>query len=195
MLNKIRKATLSTFLVSGSTAIFAIISLISVLITINTWQIQREAARPYFTFKESPSIQLTREVSFDFKFLNVGTHPATELTSKTLVFHESLLEKPILIDTYSVVNDIPRDTTTSLLLHFDSQHMDPNKPDLDAHYIVISLDYMDPILKESYNQIIFIKWPGVSQGRVHPLIHMEAGEKKKVIQYIKEGEQQYGIIF
>lgn len=185
MLKKIKKLTWSTLLVSGSTAIFAIISLISVFITINTWQTQRESARPYFAFKESPSIQLTHEISFEFKFINVGTHPATELASKTLVFHESLQEQPILIDTYSVVNDIPRDTVTSLLLHLDPIQLDPAIPELPPHYIVINLDYSDPILKEVYNQILFIKWPGVNHGRVQPLIHMEASEKMRVIQYIQ----------
>lgn len=185
MLKKIKSATWSNFWVSGSTVIFAIISLISVFISINSWQTQREAARPYFTFKESPTIELTHEVSFEFKFFNVGTHPATDLTSKTLVFHEKLLKNPLLIDTYSVVNDIPQDTATSLLLRLDSNQLDPLKADLDAYYIVISLDYRDPILKESYNQIIFIKWPGVNQGRVQPLIHMEAGEKERVIHYIR----------
>ena len=192
MLKKFKKASLSTFLVSGSTAVFAIISLISVFITINTWQIQREAARPYFTFHESPTIQLSHEVSFDFKFINVGTHPATELTSETLVFHENLLEKPILIDTYSVVNDIPRDTATSLLLHLNAKQINPTEPNLEGYYIVIRLDYLDPILKERFNQVIFIKWPGVNQGRVQPLIHMEAGEKQQVMQYIKDMEHHLG---
>lgn len=185
MLKKMKKVTWSSFWVSGSTVIFALISLISVFISINSWQTQREAARPYFTFKESPIIEFTHEVNFEFKFFNVGTHPATDLTSKTLVFHEKLLETPLLIDSYNVVNDIPRDTATSLLLHLDSNQLDPLKADLDAYYIVISLDYKDPILKESYHQIIFLKWPGVNQGRVQPLIHMEAGEKEKVIEYIQ----------
>ncbi|MGE4272615.1 MAG: hypothetical protein AB7E31_07055 [Desulfitobacterium sp.] len=186
MLEKMKKLTLSTFLVSGSTAVFAIISLISVFITINSWQTQREASRPYFTFKESPSINLANEVSLEFKFFNVGAHPATELTSKTMVFHENLTENPILIDSYRVVNDIPRDTATSLLLYLDANIMDSNGPDLDAYYIVIRLDYWDPILKEPFFQTIFIKWPGFYQERVQPLIHMEAGEKERVIQYIKE---------
>ncbi|AGA69445.1 hypothetical protein Desdi_2000 [Desulfitobacterium dichloroeliminans LMG P-21439] len=186
MLEKMKKMTLSTFLVSGSTAVFAIISLISVFISINTWQTQREASRPYFTFKESPSIELASEVSLEFRFFNVGAHPATELTSKTMVFHENLAENPILIDTYRVVNDIPRDTATSLLLHLDSNYVDANDPNLDAFYIVIRLDYWDPILKEPFFQTIFVKWPGVYQDRVQPLIHMEAGEKERVIQYIKE---------
>ncbi|MGI1657859.1 MAG: hypothetical protein ACRKFN_02685 [Desulfitobacterium sp.] len=186
MLEKMKKMTLSTFLVSGSTAVFAIISLISVFITINTWQTQREASRPYFTFKESPRIELANEVSLEFRFFNVGTHPATELTSKTMVFHENLTENPILIDTYRVVNDIPRDTAASLLLYLDANDVDANYPDLDAYYIVIRLDYWDPILKDPFAQTIFIKWPGVYQERVQPLIHMEAGEKDRVIQYIKE---------
>jgi len=184
MWKKIKKSSISTLLVSGSTGIFALISLISVLITINSWQIQREAARPYFTFKESPTIQLNQEVSFEFKFQNVGTHPATDLTSKTLVFHESLAENPILSDTYNIVNDIPRDTATTLVLHIDPHYISPETVNLDPHYIVIYLTYKDPILNEVFNQVIYIKWPGIQQGKALPLIHMDGKEKKRVLEYI-----------
>jgi len=175
----------STIVVTGSTAIFAIISLISVYVTVNSWQTQREAARPYFTFKESPIVELVNHVSFEFKFRNVGTHPATELTSKTLVFNQDLSGKPILIDEYSVVNDIPRDTVSSLLVHLDPKEINPNLPNIRSYYIVISLRYMDPILNDTYKQIIYIKWPGVIERQTQPLIHVEASEKQAIDKYMK----------
>lgn len=181
-----KKRDWSTIVVTGSTGIFAIISLISVYITVNTWITQREAARPYFTFKDSPVVELSNQVKFEFKFWNVGTHPATELTSKTLVFDQSLSGEPLLIDKYSVVNDIPRDTVTSLLVDMDPKDINPGLPDIRPYYIVISLKYTDPILKDSYNQTIYIKWAGVIGGRPQALIHAEASEKQAILKYLKD---------
>lgn len=185
MFGKNRNKDWSRSVVTGSTAIFAIISLISVYVTVNSWQTQREAARPYFTFKESPIVELIDQVSFEFKFRNVGTHPATELTSKTSVFNQDLSGKPTLIDEYSVVNDIPRDTVTSLLVHLDPKEINPSLPDIRPYYIVISLKYTDPILNDSYNQILYIKWPGVIERKIQPLIHVEASEKQAILKYMK----------
>lgn len=176
----------SSLIVTGSTGVFAIISLISVYITVNTWITQREAARPYFTFKESPIIELSNQVKFEFVFRNVGTHPAIELTSKTLVFDQGLREEPLLIDEYSVVNDIPRDTVTSLLINMDPMEINPGLPNIRPYYIVISLRYTDPILKDSYYQTIYIKWAGVIEGKPQPLIHAEVSEKQAILGYLED---------
>lgn len=172
--------------VTISTAIFAFVSLVSVYISVTTWQTQREAARPYFTFLESPSIHLTQKQSFEFefKFKNVGTHPATNLSSRTLVFEQQLLEKPIIIDDYTVVNDIPRDTTTSLLLSLQNKDLS-EEPNINPHFIIIVLTYADPIVHKSYTQTIYLKWAGVMAGRQQPLIHVEMSEKESILHYLK----------
>lgn len=185
MFGRNTKKDWSTIVVTASTAIFAIISLISVYVTVNSWQTQREASRPYFTFKESPIVELINQVSFEFKFRNVGTHPAAELTSKTSIFNQDLAGKPILIDEYSVINDIPRDTVTSLLVHLDPKEINPNLPNIRPYYIVINLKYSDPILNDSYNQILYIKWPGVIESKVQPIIHVEASERQAILNYMK----------
>jgi len=182
----IKKWNWSGTMVTMSTAIFALVSLISVYISITTWQIQREAARPYFTFLESPSIHLTHDLcyEFEFKFKNVGNHPATNLFSRTLVFEQQLLQKPILIDDYTVVNDIPRDTTTSLLLNLN----DPDilgKQNINPHFVIICLRYADPIVHKSYTQTIYLKWAGVMAGRQQPLIHVEMSEKETILNYLE----------
>ncbi len=179
----IRKRNWSGTVVTISTAIFAFVSLVSVFISVTTWQTQREAARPYFTFKESPVIHLNDGLSFEFKFNNVGTHPATNLTSKTIVFDEKMLQKPVLVDDYTVVNDIPRDTTTSLLLNIMSN--DLIKPDINPHFIVICLSYSNPISGKLYTQTIFTKWAGVRAQKPQPIIHVEASEKQEVLDYLK----------
>jgi len=179
----IKKRDWSGTIVTISTAIFAFVSIVSVFISVTTWQTQREAARPYFTFKESPSIHLTNELSFEFKFNNVGTHPATNLSSKTIVFDENLLQDPILVDDYTVVNDIPRDTTTSLLLSIKST--DYLQTDINPQFLVICLSYADPITRKIYTQTIYTKWVGVIAQKPQPLIHVEASEKQKILNYLK----------
>lgn len=169
--------------VTISTAIFAFVSIVSVYISVVTWQTQREASRPYFTFKESPSIHLTNELSFEFKFNNVGTHPATNLSSKTIVFDESLLQEPLLVDVYTVVNDIPRDTTTSLLLSI--KNLDFLLADINPQYVIICLSYTNPITSKLYTQTIYTKWVGVIAQKPQPLIHVEVNEKEKILNYLK----------
>jgi hypothetical protein len=180
-----KKRDWSGVVVTGSTAIFAIISLITAYITVSSWHTQREASRPYFTFVESPIVEVNKQVSFEFKFRNVGAHPATELSSKTMVFNHDLTVKPILIDEYSVVNAIPRDTVTSLVIHLDPKQVNPALPNIYSHYIVVSLIYADPIVNSQYNQIIYMRWPGVIDGSTQPLIHVEASEKQPIVNYLK----------
>lgn len=179
----IKKRDWSGTVVTISTAIFAFVSLVSVFISVTTWQTQREAARPYFTFKESPSIHLKDELSFEFKFNNVGTHPATNLSSKTIVFDENLVQDPILVDDYTVVNDIPRDTITSLLLSI--KRVDFLNADINPHFLIIHLNYTDPITRKLYTQTIYTKWAGVIGQKPQPLIHVEANEKQKILVYLK----------
>jgi len=179
----IKNRNWSGTIVTISTAIFAFVSIVSGFITLNTWQIQREAARPYFTFKESPSIQLTDRLSFEFKFNNVGVHPATNLSSRSLVFDESLLREPTLVHDYSVVNDIPRDTNTSLLLSIKSD--DFLQADINAQFLVISLSYDDPITRKKYTQTIYTKWAGVIAKKPQHLIHVDSSQKQMILNYLK----------
>lgn len=172
-------------IVTISTVIFAFVSIVSVFISFTTWNAQREAARPYFTFKESPSISLADELSlqFEFRFINVGIHPATSLSSKTIFFDENMVEEPSFVDDYTVVNDIPKDTATSLLLSIKSA--DFLRTDINPQFLVIWLSYEDPIARKVYTQTIYTKWTGVIGRKPQPLIHVEARQKQGIVDYLK----------
>ncbi|HBP66535.1 MAG TPA: hypothetical protein DD730_20310 [Desulfosporosinus sp.] len=178
----IKKLNWSSAIITISTAIFALVSIVSVVIAYTTWQTQSEAARPYFTFKESPSIRLTNELNVELKFNNVGIHPAINLSSKSIVFDGTLLREPILVDDYTVVNDIPRDTTTSLLLRIKG---DFSQADINPQFIVICLSYADPITHKLYIQTIYTQWAGVIAQTTQPLIHVEASQKQEILNYLK----------
>lgn len=174
----------SNIVVTISTAIFAIVSIITVYISVTSWQAQREASRPYFTFKESPVVHLDGTISFEFKFINVGTHPASYLSSKTLVFDQNLTAKPIFIDDYTVINDIPRDTATSLLLVIDNKEI-CQKSDLNPQFVIINLSYTDPIIRKSYIQTLYLKWAGIIAKKPQPFIHVGVDEQESVFNYLK----------
>ncbi|TGE36319.1 hypothetical protein E4K67_20520 [Desulfosporosinus fructosivorans] len=179
----IKNRNWSGTIVTISTAIFAFVSIVSSFITVNTWQNQREAARPYFTFKESPSVQLTDRLSFEFKFNNVGVHPATNLSSRSIVFDENLLREPTLVHDYTVVNDIPRDTNTSLLLSI--KNPSSLQANFNPQFVVICLSYADPIARKKYTQTIYTKWAGVIAQKPQPLIHVEASQKPLIVNYLE----------
>ncbi len=177
------KKNFSNTIVTISTAIFAFVSIVSIFFSVTTWWTQREAARPYFTFKESPSIYLTNELSFEFKFCNVGTHPASNLSSKSIVFDKTLVQEPMLVDDYTVLNDIPRDTTTSLLLSITGPDFLPT--DINPQFLVIYLSYADLVTRKIYTQTFYTEWAGVIEQKPQALIHVEASQKQNILNYLE----------
>lgn len=175
----------STTIVTYSTVIFAIVSLITAYITITSWRAQRQADRPYFSVKETPTVELREDLTFEFKFTNVGKHPATNLVSNTFVFDQSLSQKPIHVDEYALINDIPRETTTSLMIQLSPKDISPRNGEISAQYVVIRLTYSDPVLNQTYEQSLYMKWSGVEGGKQQPLFHAQANEKDKILNYLK----------
>ncbi|AHF06830.1 hypothetical protein [Desulfitobacterium metallireducens] len=175
----------STTIVTFSTVIFAIVSLITAYITITSWQTQRQADRPYFSVKNSPQVVLQKKVMFEFEFTNVGKHAASTLVSNTYVFDQSLNLKPVHVDEYALINDIPRETTTRLMIQLDNQDISLIDKDINPQYLVIHLSYADPVLNQSYQQSLFMKWAGVVDEEVQPLIYAQTSEREKILNYLK----------
>jgi hypothetical protein len=169
-----------------SSAIFALTALITVCITISSWNTQREAARPYLTLKDSPLIRLEDDINFEFIFNNVGIHPAFNMSSRTIVFDESLNVEPVHIDEYAIANDIPGNTPTSLLINMKPQEYKPNILTFKPYYIVIALHYSDPVLNKKYDQIIYLKWSGISGGTAGSIFHVKVTEKNNIMKYLND---------
>lgn len=175
----------STTIVTYSTVIFAIVSLITAYITITSWRTQRQADRPYFSVKNSPQVVLQKGVTFEFEFTNVGKHAAADLVSNTYVFDQSLNLKPVHVDEYALINDIPRETTTRLMIQLATQEIPLPEEDVRPQYLVIHLSYTDPVLNQSYQQALFMKWAGVVDGKAQPLIYAQTSEKDKILNYLR----------
>ncbi|HWQ41786.1 MAG TPA: hypothetical protein VN456_07085 [Desulfosporosinus sp.] len=191
-MEKISKRSLkkwSNIVATLATTVLALTALITVYLTVAAWQVQQETARPYFILKESPKVDLGNELSFELKFSNVGMHPAVNLSSETIVFDDRLTGKPIHHDESAIVNEIPKDSASSLVMTIPSEEIYPKQYNITPHYIVVDLQYLDPILDKSYWQLIYLKWNGVQEEKMQATVHVKVEEKVKIDDYLK----QYGI--
>lgn len=182
---KFRTRDWNQLIVTIATVVFACTALVTVVLTLSSWRAGREAARPYLTFKESPLVTLKPQLNIELKFMNVGEHPTTNLKSKTVMMEQALTSPPTLIWKHSLVNDIPKNTTTSLMIVPEISQVNPNQPNLPAYYIVVFLQYEDPIIRKSYSQAIYLRWNGVHEGSPQPVFHIETEEKNAILEYFR----------
>jgi len=183
---KDKLASYTSMIATIATAILAITALITVYITISAWREEREANRPYFTFKESPQVVNNESPEFEIKFNNVGEHPAVNLWSKSVVFNSDLKSKPIAVDEYALVNDIPKNASATLLIGLEALKNETSAGTVSPYFIVIVLRYEDPIIDEKFEQTLYIKWNRSEKGETLNTTHAEEEEKQKIINYFKQ---------
>lgn len=176
----------SSIIATLATTVIALTALITVYLTVTSWKVQQEVTRPYFVLKESPKVDIGNELSLELKFSNVGIHPAVNLSSETIVFDVLLSGKPIHQDESAIVNDIPKDAASSLVLSIPSEEIHPKELNINPHYVVVDLQYGDPILDKSYSQTIYIKWNGVQAGKVQSSVHVRVEEMGEIKQYFQK---------
>lgn len=176
----------STIIATAGTAVLAITALITVYLTIASWKVQQETTRPFFVLKESPKVELGNDLSIELKFNNVGVHPAVNLSSKTIIFGEKLSAEPVYSDEASIVNEIPKDISSSLVLTIPSYEIYTEQSTIEPYYVVVNLQYTDPIINRAYNQTIYMKWNGVWEGKLKPIVHVQVEERNKIIEYFQE---------
>ncbi len=184
--NKKRLLKWSNIIATTATTVLALTALITVYLTVAAWKAQQETARPYFILKESPKVDLGTELSFELKFTNVGMHPAKDLSSETIVFDEGLTGKPIHHDESAIVNEIPKDSSSNLVMFIPSEEVYPKQFNINPHYVVVDIHYADPILKKSYSQLIYLKWNGVQEEKIQPTVHVRVEEMNKIDDYLKK---------
>ncbi len=176
----------SNIIATTATTVLALTAVITVFLTVSAWKGQQETARPYFILKESPKVELGSELSFELKFTNVGMHPAVNLSSETIVFDDRLTGKPIHHDESAIVNEIPKDSSSSLVMTIPSEEIYPKQYNINAHYVVVDIQYDDPILKKSYSQTIYMNWNGVLEEKMQPTVHVRVEERGKIEDYLKK---------
>lgn len=183
--NKFKTRDWNQLIVTIATVVFACTALVTVILTLSSWRAGREAARPYLTFKESPLVTLKPQLNIELKFTNAGEHPATNLKSKTVMMEQALTAPPTLTWKHSLVNDIPKNTSTSLIIVPEISQVNSRQPNLPAYYVVVFMQYEDPIIRKSYSQAIYLRWNGVREGNPQPVFHIETEEKNAILQYFQ----------
>ncbi|KUO58886.1 MAG: hypothetical protein APF84_14235 [Gracilibacter sp. BRH_c7a] len=177
----------SDIIITITTLIFAITSMVTVYISLSAWNNERESVRPYLTFYNSPEVYLENNyLNFSFAFYNVGFHPAASFHSQTLIVDYCLDDQPLHNDQFTLVNYIPQKTSTDLMIKID---LEPTKIDYDninPHFIIINLKYTDPILEKNHEQIIFLRWEGITNKNLQPIFHCSKEEKNLILDYIKK---------
>lgn len=178
---------ISNIFITITTLIFAITSLITVFISLSAWQEERESVRPYLTFQNSPQVYFNekKQLVFSFRFTNVGLHPAASLHSQIMVTECSLTNKPLHTEQFSLVNNIPQDSYTDLIVIIKNID-DDIIYNLDHHYLIINLKYFDPILSKNHEQIIYLRWSGVSNNTPNPIFHASKEDKILILDYLKK---------
>jgi len=175
----------SSIIATLGTLILAITALITVTVTLNAWKVQREATRPYLSLKESPKVEVQSGLILEFKFNNVGTHPAMNLSSQTIVFDKGLKNSPVQNDQVNLANEIPKDMSSSLVIALESSEVDVSQPKIEPFYVVVHLEYLDPVINHQYRQTLYFKWNGIVGGSIQPVVHVQVREKENILEYLK----------
>jgi len=169
---------------SLSGVVAAIVALITVYIAISSLQQENQYKRPYFII-EKPGIKPLSDsppYRIQITLYNTGVHPAVDLVGTIKILNRTLNKKPDFDINFSVANEIPHNSPTPW---YNDNVMLPNN--INPQYIVLSIKYGDPILKESYSQNFFMRWDGIKEGITHPdFVHVRIEEKNKIIEYLKK---------
>lgn len=178
---------LYNWIMTATTLIFAITSMITVMISISAWKDERESVRPYLTFNQSPQVSIAEsgQITFVFAFKNVGQHPAASLYCQTLIVDCSLADDILHKDQISMVNIIPQNTTAELMINLE-QLRGKDVKNLNQHYLIIDLKYMDPVIDKNHEQIIYLRWGGSKNGQIMPLFHASKEDKKQILDYLQK---------
>jgi len=177
------QTNLSNILVTLTTLIFAVSSMITVIISLSAWKEERESVRPYLTLS-SPVIAFENDsLLFSFELCNVGLNPAASLHCQT-TFLDCNPDSPLLHeDQYSMSNIISRNAGEKLTIKIDS-----NSSAFMARniYLVISLKYTDPVLEREHEQIMYFKWPGMEDGKPAHVYHASKDDRELILNYLRK---------
>lgn len=143
-----------TVITALSGAVTSIAALFIVIYIIASWKEQIESNRPYFTITNSGIIQLPQSPRHRIQITmeNIGVRPAYDLYGKIFIMDKNLRRNPRFTFELSIANEIPAKVPTPW--YNDSLRLSTNIP---PQYIVLAIEYSDPILKKSLDQMFYMK--------------------------------------
>jgi hypothetical protein len=149
--------SLITLLTVLTAAISAWASCQSVTHSYNIWQEQKQASRPYISLTKPFLTQ--SPLAFQFEYQNVGVRPAVDLKLDLMIFDQSLQSDSVSHNKTSSANEVSVGTPTIWTISIN-QASAPIAP----VFLVLTLEYYDPIVERNYYQYYFLKWGGLHDG-------------------------------
>ncbi len=140
---------------------------------------ERRAVRPYFSFSLVKAWDGFSDGKYHIEatLKNVGPRPAWKVTRRVLIIDCGLSKDPLLQDNFEV-QEVLQDNTLEWHGQIDQQL----GSDLPEQYLVVTVEYDDPMTRESYNQLLVMKWGGVSGGKARGLFREVSQKELKIVQ-------------
>lgn len=120
-----------------------------------------------------------------FGFENIGSRSAKKLEGKIIILNKTLDNSPDYYAFLSPVNELPSKTPSS---YWDDEGL-KLKGDVPPKYIIIEFTYRDSLLFfKKFDQRIYKKWGGVSEGKYYPDFTdiTSKDEKDEIDKYLSE---------
>ena len=167
-------------------------SISALLIVVNLRAVGREqieSNRPYFTLTKRSVIQLPQSPQYHLQFIieNIGIRPAYDLYGKMFIIEENFKGKPNYTFDFSIANEIP--ARAPVLWDSDPLFLPKNLP---TQYIVLAIEYSDPIIKKIFDQTFYMKWNGVIEGKPDSnFVYVSMKEKMEMINRVNVTVQDF----
>jgi hypothetical protein len=139
---------------------------------------QLQAGRPYIKLDNPGVIQ--NPLRFRFAYQNVGVRPARDLRMGLWVFSQSLNEDPVSEKHTSFANEVPIEVGTQWTLPTTI-----NGENLPSMYVILLLEYLDPITGERFIQPYYMKWDSLKNGQLDLDFEIASLEDKtRILSYL-----------
>jgi hypothetical protein len=165
-------------------AISAVAALFTVWNARKSAEEERKNKRAFFTISEPGIKPLPDSPPFRVQITleNTGVYSATDVKGKLLFVEADLSDDPDYSFDFSIGDVVDSNTPTPW--YNDGLHL-PNE--VDSHFVVLGIRYLDMRLKEEFSQCFFMKWSGVNNGTTHPdFVHVSIEEKEMVTEHLRD---------
>ena len=85
-------------------------------------------------------------------------------------------------DQFTFLNNIAQNDAKDLKIIIDNINLNAIK----EHYIVMNLKYTDPIFEKIHEQIYYLKWYGIEDGKPQQIFHASKEDKDRIVNYLKK---------
>jgi hypothetical protein len=159
---------------------------LNIRLVLNNRRAERRAARPFFGLKDSAIKHIDGPLPHRTEIVvaNFGGRPAYNIIGYMLLIEATLKKKVGQLIDFSLANELP--PQIDMPIHRDSLYIEHF---VEPLYILLVLDYLDPILDEEFVQWFILSWAGLhgsASGKMaYNIDHASIGDSERVFEYIE----------